>query len=153
MKKKVNKTMNQYLEEKFAEYANNTAMVYPEENVSYTYKELSERVNSLAKGLIAAGVKKETHVALLAPTSPDWILYFLATTKLGGIPVCLNDKNTMTEIKSLVTHSDSTVLVTFKESIGNDTTLFDAVETVIYLEETISIQTKVKDTEIIEALG
>ena len=153
MKKNVNKTMNQYLEEKFVEYANNTAMVYPEENVSYTYKELSERVNSLAKGLIAAGVKKETHVALLAPTSPDWILYFLATTKLGGIPVCLNDKNTMTEIKSLVTHSDSTVLVTSKESIGNDTTLFDAVETVIFLEETISIQTKVKDTEIIEALG
>ena len=34
MMKNVEKTMSQYLEEKFVEYADNTAMIYPEENVS-----------------------------------------------------------------------------------------------------------------------
>ena len=38
MKNYVEKTMNQYLEEKFVEFADNTAMIYPEENVSYTFK-------------------------------------------------------------------------------------------------------------------
>ena len=88
MKNYVEKTMNQYLEEKFVEFADNTAMIYPEGNVSYTFREMSEKVNSIAKGLIKIGVKKETHVSLLAPTCPEWILFFLATTKLGGIPVC-----------------------------------------------------------------
>jgi fatty-acyl-CoA synthase len=155
MRKYVEKTMNQYLEEKFAQYADNTAMIYPEGNVSYTFRELQEKVNTLAKGLIAIGVQKETHVALLAPTSPDWILFFLATTKLGGIPVCLNDKNTIQEIKSLVQHSDSTVLVTSTESLGNfyDTSLFDTLDNVIFLEETNSLDSRIMDVETLVDLG
>ena len=147
--------MNQYLEEKFVEFADNTAMIYPEENVSYTFKEMSEKVNSIAKGLIKIGVKKETHVSLLAPTCPEWILFFLATTKLGGIPVCLNDKNTIPEIKSLVEHSDSTVLVTSRETLGNfyDASLFDNLDNVIFLEETTSVDTRIMDAATVENLG
>ena len=155
MKNYVEKTMNQYLEEKFVEFADNTAMIYPEENVSYTFKEMSDKVNSIAKGLIKIGVKKETHVSLLAPTCPEWILFFLATTKLGGIPVCLNDKNTIPEIKSLVQHSDSTVLVTSTETLGSfyDASLFDTLDNVIFLEETTSVDTRIMDAATLESLG
>lgn len=148
-------TMNAYLEKQFEKYADNLAIIYPEGNVTYTYKEMSDRINLLAKGLISIGVKKETHVSLLAPSSPDWIMYYLALTKIGAIPVCLNDKNTFSELQYLLKHSDSYAAVVSKESLGEDydSSLFDSLEKVIFMEETVSMDQRVLDTRTIEEQG
>ena len=151
--KMLEKTMNAYLEEQFEKYAENQAIVYPEGNTSITYKEMSDRIHSLAKGLIANGVKKETHVSVLAPSCPDWIMYYLALTKIGAIPVCLNDKNTQSEIEYLLDHSDSYAVIVSKESVENfDTSvLFASLEKVIYMENIEEKDSKVLDTETLEA--
>ncbi len=150
--KMLEKTINAYLEEQFEKYAENRAIVYPEGNISYTYKEMSDRINLLAKGLIANGVKKETHVSLLAPSCPDWIMYYLALTKIGAIPVCLNDKNTQSELEYLLDHSDSYAAIVSTKSVQSlDTSvLFASLEKVIYMETIENVNEKVFDTNRLE---
>lgn len=150
--KMLEQTISAYLEEKFTEYADNTAIIYPEENVSFTYQQMADRINLLAKGLIANGVKKETHVSMLAPTSPEWIMYFLALTKIGAIPVCLNDKNSQSELEYLLEHSDSYGVIVSEESAKKfDTSvLFQSLHKVIYMESIDSANDKILDTKTLE---
>ena len=35
-------------------------IVYPDRNLRFTYKEFDERVDNLAKGMLAIGIEKET---------------------------------------------------------------------------------------------
>ena len=105
-------TVNEYLEKKFKQYSNNEAIVYPEGDLRYTYAQMGERINLLAKGLLSLGGKRNDHIAILAPSSPDWIMFFLAITKIGAVPVCLNDKNTVSELEYTINHSDSVMLLT-----------------------------------------
>lgn len=150
--KMLDKTMNIYLEEQFEKYADNKAIIYPEADVSFTYKEMSDRINLLAKGLIANGIKKATHVSLIAPSCPDWLMYYLALTKIGAIPVCLNDKNTQNELEYLLDHSDSYAAIISKESAKNfDTSvLFKPLQKVIYMEDMEVTDNKTLDTKTLE---
>jgi fatty-acyl-CoA synthase len=42
--------------------------------VDYTYKEFDERVDEVAKGLIALGLEKGDRVGIYAPNRPQWAL-------------------------------------------------------------------------------
>ena len=49
-----------------------------------TYAEADVRSRRIAKGLIAAGVGKGSHVALLFPNSPEFIVCLLAAARIGA---------------------------------------------------------------------
>jgi acyl-CoA synthetase (AMP-forming)/AMP-acid ligase II len=49
-----------------------------------TYAEADTRSTALAKGLLASGVGKSTHVGLLAPNGPTWVVAWLAATRIGA---------------------------------------------------------------------
>ncbi len=55
-----------------------------------TYAGLANQVNRTAKGLQALGVKKGTHVGLLFPNCPAYIVYYYAILKAGGTVVNFN---------------------------------------------------------------
>ena len=46
-----------------------------------TYAEAEARSADLAKGMLASGVGKGTHVGLLAPNGPEWVVAWLAATR------------------------------------------------------------------------
>jgi len=54
-----------------------------------TYRELRERAIALAQGFERAGVERGTRVALVAETSPDFMIFFYACQYAGLIPVPL----------------------------------------------------------------
>ena len=53
-------------------------------SVEYTYGELDERANRVARILIGAGVGPESLVAVALPRSVDLVVALLATLKAGG---------------------------------------------------------------------
>ncbi|BDZ70963.1 hypothetical protein GCM10025861_14800 [Methanobacterium petrolearium] len=53
-------TIGDYLEKMVKKDPNHEFMVYPDRDLRFTYKEFDERVNLLAKGLLAIGIKKVT---------------------------------------------------------------------------------------------
>ncbi|MBD7912169.1 MULTISPECIES: AMP-binding protein [Clostridium] len=133
----INETIGSYMDNIFEKFKEEEALVYVEDNRRYTYKSLREEVDIIAKSLISIGIKKGDHVALLSCNSPEWIIVFLATLKIGAVLVCLNYSSTEAEIDYMLKQSDSTILiVSDKDMIEKvDLEKFD------YLKVTVKMKT------------
>ncbi len=76
-----------------------------------TYGEADKRSRRLAKGLIAAGAGKGSHVALLYPNSPDFVVCLLASLRIGAVALPLSTLSTADELAWLLTNSDARFLL------------------------------------------
>ncbi|MGB3221178.1 MAG: AMP-binding protein, partial [Desulforhopalus sp.] len=59
-------TLGQILAETVAKYPDETAVAYVEREYNQTWKEFSDTVDTMAKGLMAMGIKKGEKVAVWA---------------------------------------------------------------------------------------
>lgn len=80
-------------------------------DVVLTYRELNARVNRAANALTNLGVAKGDHVALLLANGIPMAELLLATAKLGAVAVPVNGRLALPEIRFVLEHSDSQVLV------------------------------------------
>src|SRR2546421_5796861 len=59
-------------------------------NLRWTYQEYRERANQVAKGLMALGLHKGHHIAVLAANVPEWPLLMFGAAKAGLVLVTIN---------------------------------------------------------------
>lgn len=85
-----------------------------------TYAAADQRSAALAKGLLAAGVGKGTRVGLLAPNGPDWVVAWLAATRIGALVPLLNTYSKARELGRALRHADVAHLLTARSYLGND---------------------------------
>ncbi|MDG2026591.1 MAG: class I adenylate-forming enzyme family protein [Acidimicrobiales bacterium] len=85
-----------------------------------TFAEAEAESARLAKALLASGVKAGTHVALLAPNGPDWIVGFLAATRIGAPVPLLNTYYKPRELGWVLEHCDAEVVLTVGSHLGHD---------------------------------
>ena len=111
----LNYTLGELLERNAKRDPHREAMVYSDRDLRYTYKDLDERVTSLAKGLAAIGVEKGDHVAIWATNVPDWIVMLFATAKIGAVLVTINTNNRPFELEYILKQSDAKVMVIIDE--------------------------------------
>ncbi len=83
-----------------------------------TYRELNARVNQAAHALARLGVAKGDHVALLLANGVPMAELQLATAKLGAVAVPVNARLAPPEIRYVLEHSDSQVLVAESEILA-----------------------------------
>jgi len=57
---------------------------------SYTYADLSRRMNRIANLLGGLGIERETRIAIIMTDSIDWVAVFWGAIKAGVVPVALN---------------------------------------------------------------
>lgn len=107
----INQTIGAYTAKVFNKYKDKEALVYVEDKRRFTFKDLNHQVDRIAKSLISIGIKKGDHIALLSCNSPEWIIIFLSTLKIGAVLVCLNYSSTEEEIDYMLKQSDSTILI------------------------------------------
>ncbi|MEZ6011412.1 MAG: class I adenylate-forming enzyme family protein [Hyphomonas sp.] len=108
-----------------------------------TYRELRERIDRLARALIAHGVSKGDRVATLSPPNPDYLVCFLATSSIGAIWVGLNPRYRVEELRYVLEDSEPTILLTrtrvgdrsFKDDIGTLTADAPYLAKVVCLDE------------------
>jgi acyl-CoA synthetase (AMP-forming)/AMP-acid ligase II len=81
------------------------------DQTSLSYAEADARSRLLARGLLAAGVSKGTHVALLFPNGADFLISSLAVARIGAVVAPLSTLSTAHELRWLLTHSDATCLL------------------------------------------
>ena len=91
-------------------YADHDALVYVERKFRLSYKELKERVDKLAKSLIALGINRGDHIAVWAYNVPEWVLLQFASAKIGAILVTVNTYYKSHELEYLLKQSDATTL-------------------------------------------
>jgi acyl-CoA synthetase (AMP-forming)/AMP-acid ligase II len=85
-----------------------------------TYAEAERASARLARGLLARGFGKGSRVAVLAPNGPDWVVWWLAVTRIGAVMVPLNTFYKPRELGYVLRHSDASALVTVARCLSND---------------------------------
>ncbi len=104
------KTVGQMLDDAADRFADRDALVYVDRGLRYTYREFRERVDLLARGLLALGVEQGEHLALWAVNLPEWVLLQFATAKVGAVLVTINTNYQRHELRYVLGQSDATTL-------------------------------------------
>ena len=81
-------------------------IVYSDRDLRFTWKKFNERVDHMAKGLIAIGVTRGTNVGIWAQNVPDWLTFLYATAKIGAVAVTVNTSYRSEELLYLLNNSD-----------------------------------------------
>ena len=85
-------------------------LVYPDRSLRWTYQQFNARVNRLAKGLLAIGIRKGDHVGIWAKNVPDWLTFQFACAKTGAVLVTVNTAYKAEELDYILRQSDMKLL-------------------------------------------
>ncbi len=102
-------TMGEALATNALRYRDKAALVFDEE--SLTYGEFNDRVNQAANLLLALGMRKGDHVAILLPNSLEYAELYFACARMGAVAVPINLRLAPAEMAYVLGHSDSRVLI------------------------------------------
>jgi long-chain acyl-CoA synthetase len=72
-----------------------------------TWTEAAERVDALANGLLARGVRKGEAFAILAGTTLEWSLFDFALAHVGAVVTPVYANNSPKDVEYVLDHSDS----------------------------------------------
>lgn len=112
------KTWVEIFEDTLEKYPDKEALVFVESTQRITYREYAERVNELAKGLFAIGVRKGMHVGIWMTNRPEWCFARLAIYKLGAIMVPIHTRYKTEELNYVLKQSDIEVLLMEDKFLG-----------------------------------
>lgn len=103
-------TIGELLDRAVEKFGDRLAYVFPGvERV--TYRELSERVDRCARGLLALGIQRGERVSVWMPNNPEWVYLYLAIARIGATVVPINTGFRVEEAAYVVGQSESTMLV------------------------------------------
>ncbi len=87
------------------------ALVAVHQSIRWTYRELAERVATLARGLLGLGLAKGDRVGLWSPNYAEWTLLQYATAEIGVILVNINPAYRAYELAYVLDQSGCRLLV------------------------------------------
>ncbi|MDR0876484.1 MAG: AMP-binding protein [Treponema sp.] len=99
-------TLGALLREKARTQPDHDFIVYADRDLRFTYAEFDKRVDELAKGLLAIGLKKGDHVGIWATNVPDWNTLLFAAARTGMVFVTINTGYKLHELDFLMKQSD-----------------------------------------------
>ncbi|CQD18783.1 fadD35 [Mycobacterium lentiflavum] len=97
---------------------NHTLLVCDAERLSYAEADVASA--ELARGLIALGAGKGTHVGLLYPNGTEFVVAMLAAARIGAVVVPLSTFVTAREMREQLVDSDVEILLTARSFRSHD---------------------------------
>jgi fatty-acyl-CoA synthase len=88
------------------------ALVYVHRGPRWTFQQLNDEAERVARGLMVFGVRPGDRVALWATNVPEWIVLQFALAKIGAILVTVNTSLRSAEIEYLLTQNQTSTLIT-----------------------------------------
>ncbi|GGL19065.1 class I adenylate-forming enzyme family protein [Nocardia jinanensis] len=119
-------TLPGFLREVTAQYASRTALISPADGTAWTYADLWDRAQAVARALHACGVGKDSRVGVLMTNRAEWLAAVFGTSLAGGVAVALSTFSTAPELDHLLRVSGVSVLL-FERTVAK--TDFGAVLT------------------------
>lgn len=104
-------SIGSFVRERAEAMGDSPAAVWFEDGVTLTYRDLDSRSDALAAALLARGIRKGAHVALMMPNVPEFVLTWFALAKLGAVLIPVNTAYTGGELDFLLNQSDAQALV------------------------------------------
>ena len=100
------RTLGDYLEHWAKVTPDKEYIVYSDRDLRFTWSQFNSRVDDMARGLVAIGVTKGTHVGLWAQNVPDWLTFLYACAKIGAVCITVNTNYKQNELEYLCKDSD-----------------------------------------------
>tara|TARA_Y100000588_G_scaffold268842_1_gene284115 strand:- start:1749 stop:3407 length:1659 start_codon:yes stop_codon:yes gene_type:complete len=91
-------------------WGDRTLVVLGDQRVSY--REVERRSAEMARALLSSGVERGSRLGLLAPNGPDWVVAWLAATRIGAVTTLLSTYSRPRELGWALAHSGVEVLLT-----------------------------------------
>ncbi|MFQ4149073.1 AMP-binding protein [Arthrobacter sp. LAPM80] len=101
-------------------FADRDALIDKPSGRRWSYAQLNNDVDALARGLLAAKVVKGERVGIWAPNVPEWVILQFATAKIGAILVNVNPSYRVHELKYAIQQSGMSMIVALPDFKGSD---------------------------------
>src|SRR6476661_5016150 len=111
----LDQTIPDNLDATVARFGDREALVDVQRGVRWTYREFSDRVTGLARGLLAAGVATGDRVGIWAPNCAEWTLTQYATSRIGAVLVNINPSYRTHELEYVLNQAGISFLVAASE--------------------------------------
>src|SRR5262245_33959662 len=87
------------------------ALISCHQDLRYTYRELRDETDRIARGLLALGVARGDRVGIWSPNCAEWAITQYAAAKVGAILVNINPAYRVRELQFALNKSSVSVLV------------------------------------------
>ncbi|MEK4663839.1 amino acid adenylation domain-containing protein [Priestia sp. FSL H7-0729] len=121
-------TVHGWFEATAAAYPNSPAITSPSK--SYTYRELNERANQVARVLLSNGLQKGEFVSIFMDRSLETIISLLGILKAGGAYVPIDPEHPEERNSYIVEDTASSFVLTTEASFAQASSLFSSITTV-----------------------
>ena len=105
-------TIGQNLDRTAARFPNTEALVIRSQDVRWTYRDLVEKAEAFAAGLLALGLKRGDRVGIWSLNNAEWVVTQYATAKAGIVLVNVNPAYRLHELEFALNKVSCTALVT-----------------------------------------
>jgi fatty-acyl-CoA synthase len=107
----INETIGQRFARAALLWPEREALVVRHQNIRWTYKELAERVEVLAAGLLSLGLEPGDRIGIWSPNNSEWVLTQFASAMAGLILVTVNPAYQTVELRHALRKSGCKALV------------------------------------------
>jgi fatty-acyl-CoA synthase len=91
-------TLGQALDLAVAKWAEESAVISPPQGIHWSFRELRERADALAAGLLALGLEPGDRIGIWSPNCAEWTLTQFAAARAGLILVTINPAYRRSEV-------------------------------------------------------
>ncbi|GAB1217984.1 hypothetical protein ATERTT37_007227 [Aspergillus terreus] len=103
-------TLGELLSLQSLQYGDYECLVFPWTGARWTYADLDDEANRVARGMLAFGIKKGDRIGIMAGNCEQYISVFFAAARVGAILVVLNNTYTPSELYYALDHTDCRLL-------------------------------------------
>ena len=100
-------TLGQVLDETVRRWPEGEALVFADRDYRLTWRQFSDEVDRVARGLMAMGVGRGEKVAVWATNVPSWVVLQFATARIGAVLITVNTHYRTSEISYLLQQSET----------------------------------------------
>ena len=95
----IGETIGANFDRAVARWGDRSALVVRQQGVRWSYRELGEKVDAFAAGLVALGLQPGERVGIWSPNNAEWVITQFATAKAGLILVNINPAYRLSELE------------------------------------------------------
>ena len=107
----LDETIGSAFDRTVAAHPDHEALVVPFQGIRLTYRQLAERVDRLACGLLAMGLQAGDRLGMWSPNNAEWVYIQFAAAKAGVVLVNINPAYQTEELRYALTQSGCRALV------------------------------------------
>ncbi len=108
----IGQTIGAYFDRTAEQYGERDALIVRHRQIRWNWRELQQRVDDFAAGLIALGLERGERVGIWSPNNAEWVVTQFATAKAGLILVNINPAYRVTELEYALNKSGCAALIT-----------------------------------------